>query len=293
MNGLPSTLTRSLKVTFFGALLVSFAALTYPLVATLGLVRGLGKEGFVEGYAYLALGLTAFGLCILFYGATGILVKWSTSETLKNPRSNISITAQVFAKRLYWRLFLLSALAYGLFYGFASGIIVFQPALNFSEVYHVVIPSSAVAICCGPIGETPEVVVYVSQHLGFLLLPINLLLLFSVSWLVGLNVSFATFAIRFRANEVRLGWFSWLGALIGLFTSCPTCAGLAVIALVGGTGTLSAAFFLGPLQSLFVGLSIPILVATPIMSARSLHNLEGRACRDFSIQSARTQTVTR
>jgi len=120
--------------------------------------------------------------------------------------------------------------------------------------------------------------VYLTQHLGLLLVPINLVLLFTLSWLVGLNASFAAFALTFRTRNLGLGWFGGIGAFIGLFTSCPTCAGLAIIALLGGTGTLSAAFFLGPLQTLFVVLSIPILVATPILSARSLHDLEGRAC---------------
>jgi hypothetical protein len=217
-------------------------------------------------------------LCILFYGATVILTNWSTGETSENPSSKYPLIAQVFAKRRYSRLLLLSALVYGIFYAIASGIIVFQPAWNLSDVYHVGIPSLAVATCCGPVGETPEMVVYVTQHLGLLLVPINLLLLFSISWLVGLNASFAAFTLSFRAGKIGIGWFGGAGAFIGLFTSCPTCAGLAIIALLGGTGTLSVAFFLGPLQSLFVGLSIPILVATPIISARSLRGIEGRAC---------------
>jgi len=277
-NGVSSGQTRSLKVALLGAFIVTLGVVTYPFITILSIAHGVGNEGFVVGYAYLALALTASGLCILFYGATAVLTYWSIDRTSENPSSNPSIIAQVFAKRRYSRLLLLSALVYGLFYAIASGIIVFQPAWNFSEVYHVGIPSLAVATCCGPVGETPEAVVYVTQHLGLLFVPINLVLLFLLSWLVGLNASFAAIAFRFRTKNVGLGWFGGIGAFIGLFSSCPTCAGLAIIALLGGTGTLSAAFFLGPLQTLFVGLSIPILVATPIMSARSLHNLEGRAC---------------
>ena len=107
---------------------------------------------------------------------------------------------------------------------------------------------------------------------------VNLLLLFSISWLVGLNASFAAFALSFRTKNIGSSWIGGAGAFLGLFSSCPTCAGLAIIALFGGTGTLSAAFFLGPLQALFVGLSIPILIGAPIMSARSLRNLEGQGC---------------
>jgi hypothetical protein len=277
-SGLYSGQIRSLKVALLGAFVVTLGVVTYPVVPILSLGLGIGNEGFLVGYAYLALGFTAFGLCILFYGATAILTNVSIGEVSENSLTKSSIVAQVFAKRRYSRLLLLSALVYGIFYAFASGIIVFQPAWSLSEVYHVGTPSFAIATCCGPIGETPEMVVYVTQHLGLLLVPINLLLLFSISWLVGLNASFAAFAMSFRTKNTRLGWFGGVGAFMGLFTSCPTCAGLAIFALLGGTGTLSAAFFLGPLQTLFVGLSLSVLAATPIMSARSLSKLEGQAC---------------
>ncbi len=278
-RGLSSRQTRSLKVAFLGALSVTFGMVTPPVITSLSLAQGIGGESLVLDYAYFVLTLIVFGLCILFYGATTILTNSSTREILENPSSESSIIARVFAKRRHSRLLLLSALVYGIFYAIASGIIVFQPAWNFSEIYHVGIPSFAIATCCGPVGETPEAVVYITQHLGLLLVPINLLLLFSISWLVGLNASFAAFALSLRTRNIGLSWSGGVGALIGLFTSCPTCAGLAIIALLGGTGTLSVAFFLGPLQTLFVCLSVPILVATPILSARSLHSLESRgAC---------------
>ena len=277
-SGLSSGQTRSLNVALLGAVMVTLGMVTSPVITSLSLAQGIGSESLVLGYADLALSLIVFGLCILFYDATTILTNRPTGKMSENPSSKSSIIANVFATRRYSRLFLLSALTYGIFYAVASGIIVFQPAWNFSEVYHVGIPSFAIATCCGPVGETPEAVVYVTQHLGIVLVPINLVLLFSISWLVGLNTSVATFALRFRTKNVELGWFGGIGAFIGLFTSCPTCAGVAIIAMLGGTGTISAAFFLGPLQTFLIGLSVPMLVATPIMVARSLRNLEGRTC---------------
>jgi len=277
-NGVFSGQPRLLKVAFLGAFVMTLGVVMYPVISVQILAQGIGDQSVVVGYAYLAFALIASGLCILFYGATAILTNWSTGATPENPSCKNSVIAQVFAKRRYSWLLLLSGLVYGIFYALASGIMVFQPAWNLSEVYHVGIPSLAVATCCGPVGETPELVVYVTQHLGLNLVPINLLLLFSISWLVGLNASFAVFALSFRTRNIGLGWFGGIGAFIGLFTSCPTCAGLALIAMLGGTGILSAALFLGPLQTLFVGLSVPILVATPVLSARSMQNLETRAC---------------
>jgi hypothetical protein len=278
ISNAPPGRVRSFEITFFGTLLVILGVAMYPIMATLNLAGGGGSESPLVNYAYLALGLTVFGSCVLVYGATNALTNWSPDESSGKPSSISSTVVTVFTNSRYSRLLLVSSLTYGAFYSFASGIIVYQPAWSFSEVYHVATPSMAVATCCGPVGQTPEAVVYVTQHLGLLLVPINLLLLFTLSWLVGLNASFAVFALRFRTKNLGLGWVGGIGALLGLFTSCPTCAGLAIIALLGGTSTLSAAFFLGPLQTLFIGLSIPILVVTPIMSARSLHKLEGRAC---------------
>jgi hypothetical protein len=274
----PSGRVRSLEIVFFGTVLVILGFTTYPIIAALNFVGEGGSEGLLVSFAYLALGLTLVGSCVLFFGATKALTDWSKGETSGRPLPISAMVTAGFSKGRYSRLLLASSLAYGVFYAFASGIIVFQPARNFSEIYHVAIPSLAVATCCGAVGETPEAVVYVTQHLGVLLVPINLVLLFSLSWLVGLNASFAAFAYGFRTKNLGLSSFGGVAAFIGLFASCPTCAGLAIIALLGGAGTLSAAFFLGPLQTLFVGLSIPILVATPIISARSLRNSERRAC---------------
>jgi hypothetical protein len=278
INRPQSPLTRSLEFMFLGALLVILGFTTYPIIAALEFAGRIGTEGFVVGYAYFALGLIILGLIVLFYGATNALTNWSTGETSGTISSISSTIATIFARPRYSRLLLASSLAYGGFYALASGVVVFQPAFSFSEIYHVQIPSLAIATCCGPVGETPEAVVYLTQHLGLLLIPINLLLVFSISWLVGLNASLATFSLSTRTKKMGLGWFGGIGAFIGLFTACPTCAGFAFLAMLGGTGSLSAAFFLGPLQTLLVGLSIPILAATPIVSARSICKLEGRAC---------------
>jgi hypothetical protein len=247
-------------------------------MAALNLDGGIGSDVFVVTYAYFVLALDVVGLCMLFYGLTSVLTWRQPSQASGTPLSVSGTLAAPFVNSRYSRLLLASAFAYGLFYAVASGIVVFQPALSFSEAYHVGIPSVAIATCCGSLGETPQAVAYLSEHLGLLFIPVNLLLLFSISWLVGLNASFASFALSFRTKNVRIGWFGGIGAFSGLFTSCPTCAAIAIISMLGGTGTLSASFFLGSLQTLFVAISIPILVAVPLLSARSLNTFNRRNC---------------
>ncbi len=261
-----------------GALLVILGFTTYPLIAAWNSTEtGVGENLLIK-YAYFALGFDTVGLCLLFYGATSVLTHWSTSRASGKLASTAGMLATAFARRLYPRILLASSFAYGSIYAFASRTIVFQPDLDFSNLYHVSVPSLAIATCCGPIGETPQLAMLVTQHLGLILVPLNLLLLFSISWLVGLNASFASFALSFRRKNMGIGWVGGFGAFIGLLTSCPTCGGLAIISLLGGTSTLSASFFVGSLQTVLVLVSIPALAATPMATARWLRSLEAQAC---------------
>jgi hypothetical protein len=243
----------------------------------------LSPHRWVEGqidvrFAYAALALVVIGLSILFTSATAILMTGLGSETNESRASVFSTLRMIFSEGIYSRVLLLSAVVYSFFYALASGIIVYNPSVNFSTVYHASIPSLAVATCCSPLGQTPLASVYLTEHVGLLLVPVNLLLLFSISWLVGLNVAFGVFVLRLRIDNRRIGWFGGIGAMAGLFTSCPTCAGLAIFSTLGGAGALSSALLLGPLQTLFLSLTLPMLVATPILSARSIRSLESRAC---------------
>lgn len=235
-----------------------------------------GQFDAASGYAALAMAIA--GLSVLFAGATVILADRSMYQTSEGISSVFSTLSRVLSKRSYSRILLVSAALYGVLYSLASGIIVYDPALSFSTVYHVSIPSSAVATCCSGLGETPLAVVYLTEHVGLLLVPVNLLLLFSVSWLVGLNAALGAFVLSLRITNRGIGWLGGAGALAGLFTACPTCAGLAIFYILGGTGTLSVALLLGPLQTIFVGISIPMLVATPILSARSIRSFGGGVC---------------
>ena len=130
-----------------GVLLVILGFTTYPLIAASEFAGRVGTEGFAVSYAYFAFGMIIFGLSVLLFGATNTLTNWSTGEESGATSSISSTMAGIFTRRRYSRLLLASSFAYGVFYAFASGIIVFQPALSFSEIYHVEIPSLAIATC--------------------------------------------------------------------------------------------------------------------------------------------------
>jgi hypothetical protein len=69
-----------------------------------------------------------------------------------------------------------------------------------------------------------------------------------------------------------------VGVLAGLFTGCPTCAGLFFANVVGGVGAVSLAASLSYYQPVFIVLSIPVLVATPFLISRSLSKVFKEGC---------------
>lgn len=244
------------------------------------------RNDFTVDLAYLTLILTVAGLLLLFSGTRGALASLSMNPDFENPTYR-SIVSTVFSTPRFSRLFWLFAAVYCVFFSVASGLLVFQPMSNFSEIYHISIPSVVVATCCGPIGETPQFTAFLTDHLGLAVFPANLFLLFSLSWLVGFNASIVAFAFSVRAKLLGVSWFSGAGAFVGLFAACPTCAGLAILTAVGGTGSLSLAFFLGPFQNLLVSVSLPMLILAPIITARSLRVGLGQDCKVGSLASDR------
>jgi hypothetical protein len=177
----------------------------------------------------------------------------------------------------YRRYFWGSVIVYGLFYAYITSMLVYQATVDFASAYGAAIPSVVVT----PVGAaplfTPVVTVYLTDHLGLLLIPLTILLVVGISVLVGVNVTMAAFAFGNRARGGR-GWLGGVGAVVGLFTGCPTCAGLFFANVLGGTGAVSFATILGYYQPAFILLSIPVLVAAPYLTSRSLSKVFRDGC---------------
>jgi hypothetical protein len=148
-------------------------------------------------------------------------------------------------------------------------MVVYQPGVQFSDAYDARIPSAVVVLCCGPLGQVPRFVVYLTEHVGLLLVPINLVLLVLVTVLVGLNMALAALAYTNRPQAARGSWSVAVGAAIGLFTGCPACASLLFASNLAGLGAIGVTAVLASLQTLFVAITLPVLGATPFLLARS------------------------
>lgn len=176
------------------------------------------------------------------------------------------------------KYYAISAVVYGLFYAVITSMIVYQPTVDFMQAYGAQTPSAQVTpVQAAPL-FTPVVTVYLVNHLGLLIIPLTVILLVTTSILVGLNFALAGFAFESRAKGAGRGWVGGIGAVVGLFTGCPTCAGLFFANFLGGAGAVSFASLLGYYQPAFILLSIPVLLAAPYLTSRSLSKVYREGC---------------
>ena len=170
------------------------------------------------------------------------------------------------------KIFLATFVFYGIFFSLVSGTLVYQPEVNFAIHYGAEIPSGFVSPCCDDPGYMPKIIVYLTEHVGLQIIPINLVLQVIVSYLVGLNAAIAisAFTISKKGRGV-----STLGAATGLFIACPTCAGTFLSVFIGTASGIALTIALVQLQTLFIGIAIPILLITPFVMAKKLRNADG------------------
>lgn len=160
---------------------------------------------------------------------------------------------------------------YGAVSAILSGMVVYRPLENFAVEYFVQIPSVIIAVCCGTPGFIPVLTVFFTIHLGLLLIPADILILVIVSALVGLNATLILCQYDNRRRSLSGRWLLGLGASCGLFTACPTCAGLLLSAFVLGLSPgvlllllgLQLFFVLGTMLALILGVALSVRVLAP------------------------------
>ncbi|MDH3780415.1 MAG: hypothetical protein OES15_06115 [Nitrosopumilus sp.] len=170
------------------------------------------------------------------------------------------------------KIFVITFIGYGIFFSLVSGTLVYQPEVNFAIHYGATIPSGFIAPCCDGPGYMPKIIIYLTEHVGLQIIPINLVLQVTVSYLVGLNTAIAVSA--FTISKKGRG-MSTVGAIIGLFIACPTCAGSFLSIFIGTASGIALSIALAQMQTLFIAISIPVLLVTPYILAKKLRNSDG------------------
>lgn len=220
----------------------------------------------------LAVGVAVAGAFVLYRG----LVRLD-----RNPADSIAaILSEALSARRDLRAGIMAGGLYGVLYLFASSMLVYQPTVDFRSYYGVSGPGIVAAVCCGAPGTVPYLKVYLwpQAHLALQILPLDALFAVVVPLLVGFNVAVAVHAMRNKALRSNAGWLGSVGVMAGLFTGCPTCAGLFLAGAVGGLGATSLAVALAPYQMLFVIVSIPVLLVSPVVVAMYAGKAERAAC---------------
>ncbi len=211
-------------------------------------------------------------LLIAFGGISFGLYQYHKYKVEENEKGIISIIAIITWNKKSRKVFVATFLIYGTIFSMVSGTLVYQPEVNFSYHYGAEIPSAFIAVCCDQPGYMPKIIVYLTEHIGLQIIPINLVLQVAVSYLVGLNASIALIVLSISKNKKGL---TSVGVATGLFIACPTCAGSFLSLFVGTASGIALTIALTQLQTIFIAISIPILFVTPIIMARKLRNSDG------------------
>ena len=217
-------------------------------------------------YGFYVILLIAFGS--IAFG----LYQYHKYKIEKKEIDILSIIAVITWNKKSKKTFLTIFIFYGMFFSLVSGTLVYQPEASFSYHYGAEIPSVVVVPCCSQPGYMPEILVYLTDHVGLQIIPINLVLQIIVSYLVGLN---AAVAINAYSISKKGRSASTIGAATGLFIACPTCTGSFLSLFIGATSGITLTLAIIQLQTLFISISIPVLFITPMIMAKKLRNLNG------------------
>jgi hypothetical protein len=272
-QGLRESGFRVLFVGFF-SLVIAFMIYSRLTMPSSELLRVESHE--LIGLAYGVLTITAASMASMAYGAYIIFQSEQIrTATLGSTNSLISFITDAFSNRnYYWKIMIVAAISYGIFFGFLSQILVYRGDVSFTE-REIKVPSLDLIPCCAAPGYMPMLTFYITDHFLILIIPLNVILATIVSLLVGFNVALSIFAFRLKKSllQTKTSLAAGIGATSGLFVGCPTCAGSLISALLGigvvGAGGASASV-LAPFQTVFIAASIPALVVAPFLTARSI-----------------------
>jgi len=230
-------------------------------------------------FSYVTVGILFVGLFAMVLGIKEFLHASTFGFREDTWPPLITVVGKILERRKYLVTMLVSASLYGVFYAIVSSIIIYRPDLDFATEYFAHIPSIVVTVCCDRPGFVPYFTIYLTHHLGILLVPINAILLMLVSALVGQNITLARFAYDSQHKGISSFWLGGFGAVTGLFTACPTCAGMFLGSLLQVAGTEALALMLAPYQPFFLGFTFLALIASNYAIVRSLRQVLYGSCR--------------
>jgi len=200
---------------------------------------------------------------------------WNLFVSKEIPKDKLKYYISLpFKDKKYTWIMIAVGISYGIIFCFLSQIFVLSDNSENSFEVKKIIPSIKIIPCCNTIGYVPMTYIYPYENFYIFLIPINIVLVFIVSFLVGFNIALNIFIIK-RLKETNNKGSKFIGSIgvtCGLFIGCPTCAGSIIAAVCGfsaGTTTIS---LLASFQTIFIIISIPALIIAPFLIAKTLKN---------------------
>ena len=229
------------------------------------------------------LAVATYVVLFASFGAIGLgLYRFYKIKTLSTDDSIVTVISNAINNKRSKQILLVSAIGYAIFFGFTSGIILYKPDINATDFGFPKPPYAEISPCCNVPGYMPMILIFFTEHVGLQIIPLNLVLLIAISFLVGLNFALASKTYSIARKGSKIGS---VGAVTGLFVGCPTCAGTAFMLLFGlgaSASTTATTIFLTTheiqLQSIFIAVSIPILLLTPLIMARNIRRTNLGSC---------------
>jgi len=270
----PKTKTNDRAFIIIGFVVIGIIFVLYSNVDDFSITKDS-----VQAIERLAIGF--YVILLMSFGTIGYgIYRYHQRKSMENTNGILTIIAKTTMNSRSRKIFVATFIAYGMFFSLTAGLIVYQPDMIFSHHYDAVVPSAHMNVCCGEPGYMPTIIVYMTEHLGLQIIPINLVLVIAVSYLVGLNTALAIKAISITKKS---GSLTSIGATTGLFVACPTCVSTFFAIFIGSSSAVTFTVILTQLQTLFVGITIPILLLTPILIAKKMQKKDDGCALDSKI----------
>ncbi|MFL6486852.1 MAG: hypothetical protein ACJ71D_09125 [Nitrososphaera sp.] len=295
-----SNMVRFLVVIFLGLVFLAFDFLLYPLLLPSTISQDKLRQ--IEAAAYAFYALFVIGLLTVAYGVHSLIFRIrDKTQPLASPpgelkreiRSPLILTLDsmfetaitIMAERRNYKYFWAIGSGYGIVYGVVSGLLIFHQG-GFNVEYGVDVPSTII-MSYGPVGYVPTLAIYVTNNVGLFVIPINLLVILIISALVGFNGALTVYAIKKRRERslvTKSGRYSLVnlaGSTLALFAVCPTCASFYIFAVLAGSLAPSIAAFTVAFYTMFLGISIPLLVGSSLVTLYGICKVENTKTCDF------------
>ena len=270
----PKTKTNDRAFIIIGFVVIGIIFVLYSNVDDFSITKDS-----VQAIERLAIGF--YVILLMSFGTIGYgIYRYHQRKSMENTNGILTIIAKTTMNSRSRKIFVATFIAYGMFFSLTAGLIVYQPDMIFSHHYDAVVPSAHMNVCCGEPGYMPTIIVYMTEHFGLQIIPINLVLVIAVSYLVGLNTALAIKAISITKKS---GSLTSIGATTGLFVACPTCISTFFAIFIGSSSAVTFTVILTQLQTLFVGITIPILLLTPILIAKKMQKKDDGCTLDPKI----------